>query len=92
MKLAAARVNCGLSQQEVADELGVTRTTVGNWEHGRTAMSHLVKKHLQSSMRWILKTQSFQLSLGLKVDRQGGVTKNCHQQNVMTVFGKAQPL
>ena len=33
MKLAAARVNCGLSQQEVANELGVTRTTVGNWEH-----------------------------------------------------------
>ena len=46
MKLAAARVNCGLSQQEVADELGVTRTTVGNWEHGRTAMSHLVKNTL----------------------------------------------
>ncbi len=46
MKLAAARVNCGLSQQEVANELGVTRTTVGNWEHGRTAMSLLVRKTL----------------------------------------------
>ena len=46
MKLAAARVNCGLSQQEVANELGVTRTTVGNWEHGRTAMSLLGRKTL----------------------------------------------
>ncbi len=34
--LRAARVNAGLTQQEVADELGVALSTVRNWENGTT--------------------------------------------------------
>ena len=33
--LAAARVNAGLSQAELADHLGVDRTTVLRWEKGK---------------------------------------------------------
>lgn len=32
MTLKAARVNCGLSQQEAADKLGVSRATIQSWE------------------------------------------------------------
>ena len=36
ISLKAARVNAGLSQQEVADKLGVSKHTIINWELGRT--------------------------------------------------------
>lgn len=36
---------CGLTQQEVADALGVSRITVNNWVKGRCAVNlHLTKK------------------------------------------------
>ena len=35
--LAAARVNAGLTQSEAADKLGVSVTTVFNWENGKTS-------------------------------------------------------
>ena len=36
--LAAARVNAGYSQEQLAEKLGVARTTVANWESGKTEL------------------------------------------------------
>lgn len=38
IRLAAVRVNANKSQQEIADEMGVSRMTVGNWESGKVKM------------------------------------------------------
>lgn len=35
-RLRAARVEAGVSQRELAESLGVIRTNVDRWEHGRT--------------------------------------------------------
>lgn len=37
ISLAAARVNANLTQAEMAIKLGVHRTTVYNWENGKTS-------------------------------------------------------
>lgn len=39
MTLKAARVNVGLSQEQAAKALGKSRTTLANWESGRTSPS-----------------------------------------------------
>ena len=36
ISLAAARVNAGMTQDEVAEKLKVSNKTVGNWEKGIT--------------------------------------------------------
>lgn len=36
--MAAARVNRGVTQEEMAEKLGVTRTTYNAWETGKTMM------------------------------------------------------
>lgn len=36
ISLRAARVNADLTQQEVADKIGVSKHTINNWERGRT--------------------------------------------------------
>ncbi len=36
ISLKAARVNADLTQQEVADKLGISKHTIVNWESGRT--------------------------------------------------------
>lgn len=33
--LAAARVNAGMTQEDVAREMKVSKRTVGNWENGK---------------------------------------------------------
>ena len=33
--LAAARTNAGLSQQDIADEMHVSRATINQWEKGK---------------------------------------------------------
>lgn len=38
IRLSAVRVNAGLSQQDIADKMGVSRITVGNWESGKVKM------------------------------------------------------
>lgn len=39
ISLAAARVNSGMTQDAVAEALHVSKTTVGNWEKGKTIPS-----------------------------------------------------
>ena len=39
IKLSAVRVNAGRSQRERADEVGVSRITIGNWESYKVKMS-----------------------------------------------------
>ena len=34
--LAAARVNAGFTQEQLAERIGVTRKTYANWENGKT--------------------------------------------------------
>ena len=36
ISLEAARVNAGLTQAELAKILGISKTTVNNWENGRS--------------------------------------------------------
>lgn len=36
LTLKAARVNAGYTQEEVADRIGVARSTIRNWEKGIT--------------------------------------------------------
>ena len=36
--IEAARVNSGLTQAELAEKMGVSRTTVINWERGKSEM------------------------------------------------------
>lgn len=36
ISLEAARVNAGLTQKELAEKLGVSNTTIVNWEKGKT--------------------------------------------------------
>lgn len=38
ISLAAARVNAGMTQDEVADAMNVSKNTVVNWEKGRTEL------------------------------------------------------
>lgn len=44
LRIAALRVNKGLTQSEMANQLGVTTATVSNWERGqRMNLSNLVR-------------------------------------------------
>ena len=38
-KLRYFRLNCGLSQRQVANAMGLNRTTIGSWESARTEPS-----------------------------------------------------
>ena len=46
ISLAAARVNAGLTQTEVAEKMGVTANTVVNWEKGKATPSIVVARKL----------------------------------------------
>lgn len=43
ISLAAARVNANMTQSELARKLGVSKTTIHNWERGETSpgLKHL---------------------------------------------------
>ena len=37
--LAAARVNAGMTQEDVAKRMGISKQTIVNWEKGKTSLS-----------------------------------------------------
>ncbi len=39
VSLKAARINANLQQDQVANKIGVDRTTIGKWENGKSAPS-----------------------------------------------------
>lgn len=39
ISLAAARVNAGMTQEDVAREMHVSKNTIVNWEKGKTSLS-----------------------------------------------------
>jgi transcriptional regulator with XRE-family HTH domain len=43
-KLKLLRENKRLSQEELADAVGVTQTTIGNWEHGKSIKHDYISK------------------------------------------------
>lgn len=46
--LAAARVNAGLTQEDVAKELHVSKQTIVNWEKGKCAVGYAQAKALEA--------------------------------------------
>ena len=48
ISLEAARKNRGLTQGQVADKIGVSKTTVVNWEKGNTKISYLALTRLSN--------------------------------------------
>lgn len=47
--MAAARVNAGLKQKEAAKKIGVTVTTIRNWEKGTTSPKYKQKEAIESA-------------------------------------------
>lgn len=43
--IEAARVSAGLTQEQLAERMGVSRVSVGNWERGKKKIS---RKHFLS--------------------------------------------
>lgn len=39
ISLSAARVNAGMTQEEVAKKMGISKNTIVNWEKGKTNLS-----------------------------------------------------
>ena len=56
---AAARVNAGLRQKEVAKYIGVTPATLQNWEQGRTTPDVVTAKQLADLYKIDLNDVSF---------------------------------
>lgn len=55
ISLAAARVNAGLTQEDVAKEMHINKQTVVNWEKGITEPSISQSRQLSSLYRMPLK-------------------------------------
>lgn len=49
ISMAAARVNAGLKQREAAEQIGVTVTTIRNWERGVTSPKYKQKEAIESA-------------------------------------------
>ncbi len=50
--LEAARVNAHLTQNEAAEKLGVSRSTIQSWESGRTAPSVIQANRISEIYGW----------------------------------------
>lgn len=48
ISLAAARVNAGMTQEEVAEIMHVSKNTIINWEKGRVEVSFAILNTLAS--------------------------------------------
>lgn len=48
ISLASARVNAGMTQEEIAHKMGVSKKTIINWEKGNTSPSFAVIQMLSS--------------------------------------------
>lgn len=48
ISLKAARVNAGLTQDEAAKKIGVTRDTLRNWETGKSSPNVVVFKTIEN--------------------------------------------
>lgn len=53
--LAAARVNAGLTQDDVAKTMHVSKTTIVNWENGNTELSASALMALSDLYKWPIK-------------------------------------
>ena len=57
-RLYKARKNAGMTQQELADEVGVTDRAIGNWESGHNAPTSfnvcMLAKALGVSAGWLI--------------------------------------
>lgn len=47
--LKAARVNCGLSQKEAGELIGVSGDVIGNWERGKSFPDALKIKKIEKA-------------------------------------------
>lgn len=52
IKLAAVRVNAGLSQEELAEKMNVSRSSIVNWENGKTGISSASLLQLAEICNW----------------------------------------
>lgn len=52
IKIAAVRVNAGLSQEELAEKMNVSRTSIVNWENGKTGISSANLLSLAQICNW----------------------------------------
>ncbi len=48
LTMATARINAGLTQQDIAERIGVSRQTVINWERGKVAPT--IPQYIQFAM------------------------------------------
>lgn len=52
IKIAAVRVNAGLSQEELAEKMNVSRSSIVNWENGKTSISSASLFQLAEICNW----------------------------------------
>ena len=52
ISIAAARVNAGMTQEEVAEYMHVSKNTIVNWEKGRVAPSFAVMQTLANLFKF----------------------------------------
>jgi len=56
------RLQLGLSQQDLANELGVSFATVNRWENSQTRPSKLAKKQLKTYCTKMIRTRKLNIS------------------------------
>jgi transcriptional regulator with XRE-family HTH domain len=79
-RLAATRLALGYTQDELADEIGVSRSAYGNWEQGSRppdyAAMRRLKKRFQVPLDWVYDGDPAQLPHHLAKTLVGGPNGN----------------